>query len=33
MDEDTQKEVQDSYVLDGDTYELKDGITGINVRN
>ena len=28
MDEDTQKEVQDSYVLDGDTYELKDGITG-----
>ena len=27
MDEDTQKEVQDSYVLDGDTYELKDGIT------
>ena len=23
-----QKEVQDSYVLDGDTYELKDGITG-----
>lgn len=28
MDEDTQKEVQDSYVLDGDTYELKGGITG-----
>ena len=28
MDEDTQKEVQHSYVLDGDTYELKDGITG-----
>lgn len=28
MDEDTQKEVQDAYVLDGDTYELKDGITG-----
>ena len=28
MDEDTQKEVQDAYVLDGDIYELKDGITG-----
>ena len=28
MDEDTQKEVLDAYVLDGDTYELKDGITG-----
>ena len=28
MDDDTQKEVQDAYVLDGDTYELKDGITG-----
>ena len=28
MDEDTQTEVLDAYVLDGDIYELKDEITG-----
>ena len=28
MDEDTQKKVQDAYVLDGDIYELKADITG-----
>ena len=28
MDEDTKEKVQDAYVLDGETYELKDEITG-----